>query len=408
LNGKWERGPANRAEDKAMKENKAKLRIKLFSRSDTQPSLFHYVKETPDPSVFEGMDWNFLLHPIDSFIQAWKSPRTKPSLFHYFEEQEQKTPFSLKEFFKDLVTGFRNPLFIPSVFSDPQSLAIERSQGRTRKWEAGGISVIIHAAIIASFVLFAISRENAAPVEKKDVVIIVNNDPMPIVELEKEVPKDEGGGGGGGKGEKAPAATGRLPQSARIQTIPPSPGDPQPLLPAEELFAQVQTVQIPVDLPMDMRMPIGVFGPPPNGSLSSGTGKGGGIGDGEGTGVGSGQGPGAGPGKNGGIGGGALGGVAGPKNMNEPGMKKPELLVMIRPLYTEQARKERIQGVVSLKAIIRANGTVDVVRVARGLGYGLDEQAINTVAAKWRFKPATQHGVPVDFDATIEVEFTIH
>ena len=99
-----------------------------FTEPKTQPSLFHYIKEEPEPSVFEDFDWSFLRHPVRAFKEAWKAPRTKPSLFHYVEE-EPKTPFSLKEIFSDLLTGYRNPLFIPSVFSDPDGLALERAQG---------------------------------------------------------------------------------------------------------------------------------------------------------------------------------------------------------------------------------------------------------------------------------------
>ena len=97
-------------------------------------------------------------HPIRSFKQAWKEPRTKPSLFHY-TEQEQKTPFSWKEFFGDLLTGSRNPVFIPSVFSSPDGWAAERSQGRTRKMESEMLSVFVHAVIIGLLILVAQEQE---------------------------------------------------------------------------------------------------------------------------------------------------------------------------------------------------------------------------------------------------------
>jgi outer membrane biosynthesis protein TonB len=43
----------------------------------------------------------------------------------------------------------------------------------------------------------------------------------------------------------------------------------------------------------------------------------------------------------------------------------------------------------------------------KGLGYGLDESAINTIAQKWRFKPGAYRGVPVDVRANIEVSFKL-
>jgi hypothetical protein len=42
------------------------------------------------------------------------------------------------------------------------------------------------------------------------------------------------------------------------------------------------------------------------------------------------------------------------------------------------------------------------------LGYGLDESAIHTIASRWKFKPATFRGVPIDFPADIEVTFRLY
>ncbi|PYU89107.1 MAG: hypothetical protein DMG08_22905 [Acidobacteria bacterium] len=78
------------------------------------------------------------------------------------------------------------------------------------------------------------------------------------------------------------------------------------------------------------------------------------------------------------------------------------------PLYTEEARKAKVEGLVLLQAIVRKDGTVDSFKVIRGLGYGLDESAINTIATKWRFKPGSLNGQPVDVQATIEVSFRLY
>ena len=61
------------------------------------------------------------------------------------------------------------------------------------------------------------------------------------------------------------------------------------------------------------------------------------------------------------------------------------------------------RGAVLIQAIIRKDGTVDNFKVLRGLGHGLDESAIKTIASKWRFRPGTLNGVPVDVQANIEV-----
>jgi protein TonB len=383
--------------------NKPGLLTRLFS-STTQPSLFHYVKEQPDPSVFEDMDWSFLRHPIRSFKEAWKAPRTKPSLFHYVEE-EAKTPFSIKELFSDLLTGYRNPLFIPSVFSDPDGLVLERAQGRTRKIEAGFLSIILHLAVIAG--MYVLVHEWNKPQPQNENVVFVNN---PIISPFEGNGPDGGGGGGGGKNQPMPPATGRMPETTRVQMVPPDPQNPTPLMPAEDLLAQVPSVQMPIDIPQDQSLPIGDISAPPNYSASSGPGSGGGIGTGRGTGVGPGTGAGVGPGSGGGMGGGSGGGIGsgvGPYVVGN-GVKAPVILFQPLPAYTEEARKARCEGIVLIQAIIRKDGTVDSFKVIRSLGYGLDESAINTIATKWRFKPGTYNGVPVDVQANIEVSFRLY
>lgn len=378
--------------------------IERFTEPKTQPSLFHYIKETPDPSVFEDIDWNFLRHPIRTAVQAWKTPRTRPSLFHYVE-QETKTPFSWREFWVDLFTSFRNPLFIPSVFSNPDELALERAQGRTRKEEAWLFSILTHGAVV--LLIFLMVRVAEKPAPKNEDVVFVNN---PIVSPFEGDGRDGGGGGGGGKNQPAPPATGRMPETTRVQMIPPDPENPKPLMPAEDLMAQVPSVQMPIDIPQDQSLPIGDITAPPNHSMSSGPGSGGGIGTGRGTGVGSGTGAGVGPGSGGGMGGGSGGGIGsgvGPYVVGN-GVKPPEILAKPLPNYTEEARKARAEGVVMIEAIIRKDGSVDSFKVLRGLGYGLDESAINTIATKWRFKAGSLNGVPVDVRANIEVTFRLY
>ncbi len=76
------------------------------------------------------------------------------------------------------------------------------------------------------------------------------------------------------------------------------------------------------------------------------------------------------------------------------------------PVYTEQARKERVQGEVLLQVVFTASGQVQVLRVVRGLGYGLDESAIQA-AQRVRFVPAQRNGQPVDSTATLHVVFQL-
>ena len=77
-----------------------------------------------------------------------------------------------------------------------------------------------------------------------------------------------------------------------------------------------------------------------------------------------------------------------------------------KPLYTDEARNLRIQGDVLVQVIFPASGPVQVIRVTKGLGHGLDENAVRA-AQQIRFKPALQDGKPVDFPATVHIEFEL-
>jgi TonB family protein len=204
-----------------------------------------------------------------------------------------------------------------------------------------------------------------------------------------------GGGGGGGRQDPTPASKGKLPRPSDIQLTPPTPKivNLDPILPAEPTVIVPQLSQLPnLNLP-NYGDPNGVLGPP-----SSGPGTGGGIGTGTGGGVGPGEGGGVGPGKGGGIGGGVyrVGG----------GVTPPTVLYRVEPTYSEEARKAKYQGVVVLSAIVRKDGTIEILKVIRGLGLGLDENAISALK-QWRFRPGMRNGVPVDVALNIEVNFSL-
>lgn len=76
------------------------------------------------------------------------------------------------------------------------------------------------------------------------------------------------------------------------------------------------------------------------------------------------------------------------------------------PLYTEVARKEKIQGLVILQLVIDETGKVTDVDVLKGLPYGLTETAIAAVE-KWRFEPATHKGEPVAVLYNITINFRL-
>ena len=85
---------------------------------------------------------------------------------------------------------------------------------------------------------------------------------------------------------------------------------------------------------------------------------------------------------------------------------KPEKVSGPDPVYTEIARKARIQGVVIVQAIINKQGQVENVKVLKGLPMGLDQAAVEAVK-RWQFKPATLNGKPVAVYYNLTVNFRI-
>ena len=88
------------------------------------------------------------------------------------------------------------------------------------------------------------------------------------------------------------------------------------------------------------------------------------------------------------------------------GVTPPTVLSRIEPVYSEAARKAKLQGKVVLSAIVRKDGSLEVLSVVRGLGLGLDENAIKALK-KWRFRPGKRSGKPVDVALNIEVDFSL-
>ncbi len=153
-------------------------------------------------------------------------------------------------------------------------------------------------------------------------------------------------------------------------------------------------------LASDSMFQIGLLEGLPSVSPSQGPGSGGGAGDGVGTGIGSGRGPGVGQGLRGGTG----GGVYRPGG----GATAPTLLLEVKPTYSNEAMRARIQGSVILEAVIQRDGTPRDIRVIRSLDPGgLDRQAVLAVE-QWRFKPGLHDGQPVDVLVTIVLDFRVH
>jgi protein TonB len=84
------------------------------------------------------------------------------------------------------------------------------------------------------------------------------------------------------------------------------------------------------------------------------------------------------------------------------------LIREVRPQYTSDAMRAKVQGTVLLECVVRPDGSVTDITVLRSLdrSFGLDEEAIKA-ARQWRFKPGTRMGETVPVLITIELRFTL-
>jgi TonB family protein len=88
------------------------------------------------------------------------------------------------------------------------------------------------------------------------------------------------------------------------------------------------------------------------------------------------------------------------------GVIAPRVISSREPPYSENARKAKIQGTVTLSLIVDTNGEPADIAVLLPLGDGLDEKAVEAVNA-WRFQPGTKGGQPVPIQTTIQVSFRL-
>ena len=251
-------------------------------------------------------------------------------------------------------------------------------------------SFVLNTVILALLIWIGSWTATHVPEIKQVTGIAVDISPYVMSPSDKQA----GGGGGGGSHDVNPASKGALPKLSKTQIAPPT------VLPMESpKLAVAPSVVVPPEIKLPQS---GQMGDPMSkviGTLSNGTGAGGGIGSGSGGGVGSGSGPGVGPGHGGGIGGGAyrVGG----------GVRAPKVTYRVEPEFSEEARKNKWQGIVVLRVVVGVDGKPHEVVVQRSLGMGLDEKAMEA-ARQWRFEPGTKDGQPVPVEVLLEVSFHLY
>jgi TonB family protein len=89
------------------------------------------------------------------------------------------------------------------------------------------------------------------------------------------------------------------------------------------------------------------------------------------------------------------------------GVSAPKAIFSPDPEYSEEARKAKYQGTAVLSLIVGADGRPRNISVARSLGMGLDQKAIEAVK-QWKFEPAKKDGTPVAVLIQVQVDFRLY
>jgi TonB family protein len=302
--------------------------------------------------------------------------------------------FSLIRQMREYIREWRNPTPRPEITAAP--VEVGEIWSKNRNHIPGLLSLLAHVSVVAIALTLSVASV-MKPKPAVDTSVLINPFPLSLPRFSSQT-----GGGGGGMRAPTPASRGVLPQAAAFQLVPPTP---MIVNMNPELMA-VPTI-IDVVLPtvtnrsviLQMGDPNAVSGPP-----SGGPGTNNGIGGGTNGGVGDKNGP-YGPGPGNGPGG------QGPPvvSIGAGGATPPSCPIpATEPNYTDDARKGRVQGTVSLDVVVNRDGTVTVNRIAQKLGYGLDDEASRFVSKNFRCKPGTYQGQAVATAVRIDVNFHLY
>ena len=216
---------------------------------------------------------------------------------------------------------------------------------------------------------------------------LLDDEPSKVVWLNATGPGRDGDGGDG-----TPQAARQANHSTRDTMAIPAATPPE-LTPAplnDEPKPDTEIIQAITTSAGVAELPGALTGLPSVGSDTTG-----------GTGIGTGtRGSGFGNGSNRGSGNDAFG----PGN----GVTMPTILTEVKPSYTAEAMRAKVQGAVMVEAIVREDGSVGQVRIVRSLDrtFGLDEEALRAVK-NWRFRPGQRQGRNVAVIVEIELTFTL-
>jgi protein TonB len=258
----------------------------------------------------------------------------------------------------------------------------------TGKAGAQTASLLTHAAILAAILVLAVQTHTSRPLAKQMTDLAQNRLQFSPNIDDVSLHPSLGRAAGGGENNSIPATRGFLAPHSSVQLAAPRlPDNAAHLLPVPVTILDAQAPPIAPAI-TELGLP---WVPADTGS--AGPGKDGGFGTGNKGGMGDGEGPDAGEG-----------------NGDGPyarGVSMPVCNICPYPIYTDEARKVKMQGTVTLRVLVGTDGRASEIRVIRGVGYGLEERAVQTVRG-WKFTPARDAARrPVTVWVTIEAVFRL-
>lgn len=281
---------------------------------------------------------------------------------------------------------------------DLQSLSVSSANGAplhlirfersARSRQAQAISMFAHAAVVVA-VLFAATHSHAVRKALGESEHTSLAGPLTFIPPPEEFGTPSLGlnGSGGGK-NPVPTTAGNLPRLSSMPLMPPRlPDSAHHILSVPVTVFDADAPQFPAPV-NDVGLPWmkdRTDSPGPGNSNTIGGKNGRSVGDDDGTRAGRSD-------------------RAGPYSNV---MSAPACAYCPDPQYTDEAREVKMQGSVTLLALVGADGRAAEIRLERGLGYGLDERAIQTVRT-WRFVPARDGARrPVPAWVTIEAVYRL-
>jgi TonB family protein len=92
----------------------------------------------------------------------------------------------------------------------------------------------------------------------------------------------------------------------------------------------------------------------------------------------------------------------------DSGITLPKVVSEVKPRYTAEAIRARIEGTVTMTTVVRTDGKPSDVEITQSLDteHGLDDQAIAALK-QWQFEPGRKDGKPVSVRVTIEMRFSL-